>query len=92
MGRRADPEDHASAGGDPAELPQGILTFLLTDIEASTPLWERHGASMGDALARHQELIARTVAAHGAGSSSGRARGTRPSRSSSGQATQWPRP
>jgi class 3 adenylate cyclase len=49
---------------DDPELPRGILTFLLTDIEGSTPLWERHGASMGAAVARHQELIARTVAAH----------------------------
>jgi len=52
-------------GHTPADLPQGILTFLLTDIEGSTPLWERHGAAMGPALARHQELIAATVAAHG---------------------------
>jgi len=44
---------------------EGILTFLLTDIEASTPLWERHGAAMGAALAGHQELITRTVAGHG---------------------------
>src|SRR4029450_10726045 len=51
-------------GRPPAELPQGVLTFLLTDIEGSTPLWERHGASMGAALARHQALVARTVAAH----------------------------
>ena len=49
----------------PGELPQGIVTFLLTDIEASTPLWERHGAAMGAALAGHQELITRTVAGHG---------------------------
>ena len=26
-------------GRTPAELPQGVLTFLLTDIEGSTPLW-----------------------------------------------------
>jgi hypothetical protein len=32
MGRRADPENQASKGSDSAELPQGILTFLLTDI------------------------------------------------------------
>ena len=46
------------------ELPQGILTFLLTDIEGSTPLWERHAEAMGAALAQHQALIARVVAAH----------------------------
>jgi class 3 adenylate cyclase/tetratricopeptide (TPR) repeat protein len=64
MGRTADPEDRAGRRRQPDALPQGIVTFLLTDIEASTPLWERHGASMGAALARHQALIARTVAAH----------------------------
>ena len=52
-------------GRPPAELPQGILTFLLTDIEGSTPLWERHGAAMGTAVARHQELIARAVGGPG---------------------------
>jgi class 3 adenylate cyclase len=57
MGRRADPQNRASKHGAPAELPQGVLTFLLTDIEGSTPLWERHGASMGAALARHQALV-----------------------------------
>jgi eukaryotic-like serine/threonine-protein kinase len=37
---------------DRHELPDGILTFLLTDIEGSTPLWERHRAVMGVALAQ----------------------------------------
>jgi class 3 adenylate cyclase len=92
MGRRADPENQASKGSDSAELPQGILTFLLTDIEASTPLWERHGASMGVALARHQALIARTVAAYSGRLIKRQGEGTRRSRSSSGQATRWPRP
>jgi hypothetical protein len=64
MGRRVDPENRAGKSSEQAELPQGVLTFLLTDIEASTPLWERHGASMGTALGLHQALIARTVAAH----------------------------
>ena len=47
------------------ELPQGVLTFLLTDIEGSTPLWERHGAAMGVALAEHEAVIAEVVAASG---------------------------
>src|SRR4029453_6383990 len=63
MGGRADPENRAIQRGVPAELPQGVLTFLLTDIEGSTPLWERHGASMGAALARHHALVAPPVAA-----------------------------
>jgi class 3 adenylate cyclase len=46
------------------ELPQGVVTFLLTDIEGSTPLWEAHGMAMGSALARHEALIAEAVVAH----------------------------
>jgi class 3 adenylate cyclase len=46
-------------------LPEGIVTFLLTDIEGSTPLWETHRAAMSTALARHETLIAETVASHG---------------------------
>jgi class 3 adenylate cyclase len=48
-----------------ARLPEGILTFLLTDVEGSTPWWERHQAVMGTALARHEALIRETVASHG---------------------------
>jgi class 3 adenylate cyclase len=46
-------------------LPEGIVTFLLTDIEGSTPLWETHRAAMSTALARHEALIAEVVASHG---------------------------
>src|SRR5512132_2116085 len=53
----------SSAGPD--GLPEGILTFLLTDIEGSTPLWEQHQATMGAALTRHEALIAEAVASHG---------------------------
>ena len=34
-------------------LPTGVLTFCLTDIEGSTPAWERDPIAMGRALARH---------------------------------------
>jgi class 3 adenylate cyclase len=49
----------------PPELPEGVVTFLLTDIEGSTPLWETHTAAMTTALARHEALIAEAVASHG---------------------------
>jgi class 3 adenylate cyclase len=55
-------------GGSPDnrhQLPDGIVTFLLTDIEGSTPLWERHRAVMGASLARHEAVVAGAVAAHG---------------------------
>jgi class 3 adenylate cyclase len=45
-------------------LPQGVVTFLLTDIEGSSPLWEAHGMAMGSALARHEALIAEAVVSH----------------------------
>jgi len=47
------------------ELPSGVITFLLTDIEASTRLWETYGPAMAEALVRHDELIAETVGAAG---------------------------
>src|SRR5262245_30273642 len=46
-------------------LPQGTITFLFTDIEGSTRLWERHPRAMPAALARHDALFKEIVAAHG---------------------------
>jgi class 3 adenylate cyclase/tetratricopeptide (TPR) repeat protein len=42
-----------------------MVTFLLTDIEGSTTLWEAHRRTMGAALARHEALIAKAVTSHG---------------------------
>jgi class 3 adenylate cyclase len=50
---------------DPAVLPRGTVTFLFTDIEGSTQLWERHQQSMGPALARHEALLHRAITAAG---------------------------
>ncbi|MFO1398146.1 MAG: tetratricopeptide repeat protein [Burkholderiales bacterium] len=41
-----------------------VSTFLFTDIEGSTRLWERDAARMQDALARHDALARRLVAGH----------------------------
>src|SRR5206468_979508 len=46
-------------------LPSGTVTFLFTDVEGSTHLWEEHGTAMGAALARHDALLRLTVLAHG---------------------------
>ncbi len=46
-------------------LPTGVLTFCLTDIEGSTPAWERDPSSMAHALVRHDEIIGETVELHG---------------------------
>ena len=40
-----------------SELPSGTITFLLTDVQDSTPLWEQHPVEMRRALARHDELV-----------------------------------
>ena len=38
-------------------LPTGILTFLLTDIEGSTSLWEQYPSQMHVMLERHDQII-----------------------------------
>jgi class 3 adenylate cyclase len=48
-----------------AELPSGTVTFLLTDIEGSTRLWDERPAAMRAAVARHDEMVAAAVAARG---------------------------
>ena len=55
----------AEVEAGPVELPTGVVTFLLTDIEGSTALWEADAQAMADALELHDELIARTAEAHG---------------------------
>src|SRR5215208_552281 len=40
-----------------ASPPTGTLTFLFTDIEGSTRLWEHDAPAMQAALARHDELL-----------------------------------
>ena len=47
------------------ELPSGTVTFLFTDLEGSTRLWEEHPDAMRDALARHDEILRGTVESHG---------------------------
>ncbi len=44
-----------------SELPTGTVTFLFTDVEGSTRLWEQHPDAMRGALARHDELITAAV-------------------------------
>jgi predicted ATPase/class 3 adenylate cyclase len=48
-------------------LPTGTVTFLLTDIEGSTQLWQWHDDVMARVIERHDELIAKAVADHGGG-------------------------
>ncbi|MGI9641894.1 MAG: ATP-binding protein [Acidimicrobiia bacterium] len=38
-------------------LPTGTVTFLFTDIEGSTRLWDQHPEAMAVALERHDEIV-----------------------------------
>jgi predicted ATPase/class 3 adenylate cyclase len=46
-------------------LPSGTVTFLFTDIEGSTALWERDRQAMTAVVARHMTLLAAAIHAHG---------------------------
>ena len=48
-----------------ASPPTGTVTFLFTDIEGSTKLWERNPQAMQEALARHDELLRRSIEERG---------------------------
>jgi predicted ATPase/class 3 adenylate cyclase len=52
------------AGGN-ALTPSGTVTFLFTDIEGSTPLWDSFPDAMGAALARHDEIVRSAIDANG---------------------------
>jgi class 3 adenylate cyclase len=47
-----------------SDMPTGIVTFLFTDIEGSTRLWERSPEAMQYALARPDELLRDTLESH----------------------------
>jgi predicted ATPase/class 3 adenylate cyclase len=59
--RAVEPGHETSYGGP---LPSGTLTYFLTDVEASTEMWEHEPDAMRDALARHDELIVAGVENH----------------------------
>lgn len=48
-----------------APLPHGTVTFLFTDLEGSTRLWEEHPDEMQGALARHDAILRDVIEAHG---------------------------
>src|ERR1044071_8960088 len=45
-------------------LPSGMLTFLFTDIEGSTVLWEQHPEQARTAMSRHDEIVEDVVGRH----------------------------
>jgi predicted ATPase/class 3 adenylate cyclase len=44
-----------------SSLPTGTVTFLFTDIEGSTKLWEKNPKAMQRALARHDQILRRVT-------------------------------
>ena len=46
------------------ELPSGTVTFLFTDIEGSTRLWQEQPEAMRPALARHDQILRAAIEAH----------------------------
>ena len=63
----AAPGPSPAGPGKPGEVdpPAGTVTFLLTDIEGSTRLWETVPEAMEVALERHNRLIAGVIEGHG---------------------------
>src|SRR5215475_4139383 len=57
--------EHFAGAAAGAELPAGTVTFLLTDIEGSTRLWETVPEAMETALERHNRLLGDVIAGHG---------------------------
>jgi hypothetical protein len=45
-------------------MPAGTVTFLLTDIEGSSELWETQRDAMQTSLARHDALLRQSIEAH----------------------------
>ena len=52
------------AGDATPDSPGATVTFLLTDIEGSTRMWEEAPDDMMDALDQHDEVIDEAVHAH----------------------------
>ena len=48
-----------------ASPPTGTVTFLFTDIEGSTKLWEQNTQAMQIALARHDEVLRSAIEERG---------------------------
>ena len=47
------------------DLPIGTITYLFTDVEGSTLLWQQHPHEMNSVMARHDSLLTSAVGANG---------------------------
>src|SRR5262245_23724159 len=48
-----------------ASVPSGTVTFLFTDVEGSTRLWEAHGEQMRSTLAIHDQIVRQALESAG---------------------------
>lgn len=46
-----------------SDLPSGTITFLFTDVEGSTPLFQKYPDAMPRAMARHHEILHHAITA-----------------------------
>jgi class 3 adenylate cyclase len=51
------------ANGD--SLPDGVVTFLMTDVVESTPIWLQNRAQMYAAMKRHDQLLTAAIEGNG---------------------------
>ena len=61
MSRVPSPQPPAATSPAPARVGATLSTFLFTDIEGSTRLWETHAAVMGAALAQHDRILRSSI-------------------------------
>jgi predicted ATPase/class 3 adenylate cyclase len=59
------PPNENTIWGRGKTLPTGTITFLFTDIQGSTPLWERQPEQMAEALQIHNAALRGAIEAHG---------------------------
>ncbi|MGH2390134.1 MAG: hypothetical protein ACRDIE_18200 [Chloroflexota bacterium] len=68
----------------------GTLTFLFTDVEGSTALWEQHEVTMRAVTARHDAMLDALITRHGARGYASVGKATPSSRCSRGPIRRWP--
>jgi class 3 adenylate cyclase/tetratricopeptide (TPR) repeat protein len=51
----------AGSGDRLAALPKGTVTFMLTDIEGSTRLWQANREAMARSVRRHDQVVASSI-------------------------------
>lgn len=49
----------------PGPLPDGVVTFLMTDVVESTPMWLQSRAQMYAAMKRHDQLLTAAIEGNG---------------------------